>query len=100
MNVNINEIPEAVERDPILAKAIADAIYDELRLQNSRKTSGKLKVGDIITFNGDISPKYMIGQKARVVKLNRARAKVKMIQPVGRFSGIINCPYSLFEVKS
>jgi len=101
MNVNLNDIPDFVKQDKEWAKAVADAIYDELRQHaNMTNRSGviKFKVGDIVTFNSQINPKYMVGEKARIVKMNRARAKVQMLKPVGRFQGIVNCPYSLFEV--
>lgn len=62
------------------------------------KVQRQLQVGSIVTTSGNLSPKYMVGRKGTVLKVNQKTASVKLDHPVnqGRFygSGTITFPIS------
>lgn len=58
---------------------------------------GDVKIGDKVWFNDKVSPKYLVGERCTVVKINRERVKVTLDRgSIGRFSGgPTRCPLSI-----
>lgn len=58
------------------------------------------KKGISVWFNKSVSPKYMVGREAIVVKVNPKRVKVKLVEGEDtRFGNRpINCPLSLLSL--
>jgi len=55
------------------------------------------RVGDVVSFNSSTNPKYLIGKRAVVVKINQKRVVVDLVYPRGRFSKNITCPTDILD---
>jgi len=78
-----------------------DAISNAIALRRSQLSEQKkssLCVGDIVRFNNKTKPRYMIGHKAKVTKINQKRVQVTMLNGgVGRFGSTIITPLSIID---
>lgn len=56
-------------------------------------------IGDIVRMTKDANPKYLIGQEAKVVKVNRSKIVISFLDKsvAGRFQGNVTCPLSIVE---
>lgn len=81
-----------------VAQAVRDR-QDEIALEGARR----LTVGDTVTFTAPISPKYLIGQEARVTKVNRKSVVVDVPDEPSyrRFRGAtgVRCPISCIATE-
>lgn len=81
-----------------------DGIEEALR--DRRATAAKaalysLKSGDKVRIRGHVRPKYLVGQECEVVRRNKSRLVVRLINPpngeFGRFSGEITVGADMIE---
>jgi hypothetical protein len=63
-------------------------------------SDGALRVGTEVRFNDHVSPKYMTGMRATVVKVLPVNVKVMLTESRGRFHAgkPITCPRGLLDV--
>lgn len=75
------------------------AIRARRKIVEARKLDG-LKPGDTVRFNNRTKPKYLIGLEAKVIRINKTRAVVKITDEfsAGRFHGEVTVPPELLEV--
>lgn len=80
-----------------------DAIRNAIQARKQRDAIAlrcSLKVGDVVWFNEKTKPRYMVGQKATVKKINRERVVVDLVQRTARFSTNVNVPLSLLSTTA
>ena len=78
---------------------ISSALKDR-RSAKSTKTINGLSVGTRVQFNDKVAPKYMIGKKGTVAKINRTRVKVTMDDKSTRFGACPSTPVSIIDIIS
>jgi hypothetical protein len=75
-----------------------DTLTSLIRTRKEMQTLARkscLSVGDTIKISETASPKYIRGQKATIVKINRERVVINFDQKHGRFHRNVTCPVSI-----
>jgi len=79
--------------------SIKEALRQRRKLKSSQKTAMAMitiNVGDIVVLK-NLTPKYVNGERAKVVKKNRTKFQVKLDKPVGRFGTLVTVPASCLD---
>ena len=90
----------------IVSEVLAGNLDDDLRYLSgvirdrkdmlTQRVAASLRPGDSIKIT-NISPKYMIGATAKIIRVNRKRAVVELDNPTGRFMGEITVPLACMQ---
>ena len=89
LNDKLTDILNAIEdgqlddRLPMIQDVVNTRIRDR-RQKAANKARRELKPGDTISLTG-IRPKYANGKTAEVVRINRSRIVVRMLEDAGKF---------------
>lgn len=68
-----------------------------LRAADTMAVMANLRVGDRVSINGSVRPKYMHGACGTVTGWAGPRVVVRLDHPTGRFGGELRCPPSVLE---
>ena len=80
-----------------LLRAVQERIrwVDNMNAHRARKA---LSTGDTVRFNDRITPAYLVGHTATVVRVNSTTVTVRMGDDVRRYSGrSVRCPVGYLE---
>lgn len=75
------------------------AAIKQRRIATTGVRLGTLSINQEVVFNDNTHPVYLRGCSAKVIEVKRTRVRVKLDQPIGRFTGIINTHPSLIDIK-
>lgn len=94
-----NDLVQAIlELDAEQLAPVADAV--KFRTQTLQtQVARSLRRGDRVTIGPRVSPKYLAGVEATVVKVNQKSVTVDLDEPTGRFHKNIGLPIELLGDK-
>ena len=78
-----------------------DRIIEALKIRRKALESMKvleLRVGDKVRFNSGANPKYLVGIVGTIIKKNKTRVVVQLVDNAGKFShDAPSCPISIID---
>lgn len=98
--VNILDLTRAIRNGDL--DASLSSIGSALKCRREELTLAKrrsLTVGDTVYFTNTVKPSYLVGQAAKVTKINVKRIIVNLLNPIGRFDNGVRCPLSIIQME-